>query len=320
MTARFGEMKKNEIDIAEDIYSYLRGWWGLKAPVLTDTKCDILARSVSEWRATFQRGKYGKLRRMYQNDKDLAGYLVAFGPRYAYTLYFLLKASGRKQDLCEKGGVLRVCYIGGGAAIDLVGLLALLYERGKPPRDLEVHFVDRSPQWRRFHNSLFGAILPKHFPRTRTLPHYHDLDLNGPAPNYSPTISGAFESSIFILSNVLSEFSEKEQDGVKEHLRFLLRSARASFYLAVADSNAKKLRPRLSWLEDFVAGLGFPYYLQFSGQVGVDCDWLKKDDVTARVFGVGGPSFLTSVNRRGFVAKVLAGKRGRKLRPTRNDH
>ena len=306
-------MKKNEIDIAQDIYSYLRGWWGLKAPVLTDTKCAILSRSVSKWRTAFRDGKYGKLRRMYQDDGDLAGYLAAFGPRYAYTLYFLFKASGKLQTLCKKGETLRICYLGGGSAIDLVGLLALLYERKTPPRELEIHFVDRSPQWRRFHNSLFGAILPKYFPKTRVLPHYHDLDLNGPAPNYSPTIAGAFDASIFILSNVLSEFSETEQDGIKQHLRFLLRSANGSFYLAVADSNARKLRPRLSWLEGFVADLGFSYYLHLSAEYEVDCNWLKKDGVTSRIFHKGGPSFLTYTKRRGFVAEVLAGSRGEKL-------
>lgn len=314
MAGKDSKSKMQKIDVAQDIHTYLRTWWGLKATALTDTKCNVLSKSVSAWRSSFRKGLYFKLRRMYQNDKNLAGYLVAFGPRYAYTLYFLLKASKKKQQLCTKGGILRICYLGGGSAIDLVGLLALLYERGTPPRDLEVHFVDRSPQWRRFHNFLFATILPKYFSKTRVLPHYHDLDLSGPAPNYSPTISGAFNASIFVLSNVLSEFSEAEQPGIKEHLRFLLRSARTSFYLAVADSNAKKLRPRVSWLETFVADLGFSYALQFNSEYEVNCDWLEKDDVTKRVFGAAGPSFLTSIKRRGFVTKVFASKRGAKLK------
>lgn len=308
-------MAKNsapKVDLALDIYIHLRNWWGLKATTLTDTKCKILSRSVSNWRKSFKKGQYAKLRRMYQSDKELPGYLAAFGPRYAYTLYFLLKGCGKTHRICTKGGTLRVCYLGGGAAIDLVGLLAYLYECGTPPRDLEVHFIDRSPQWRRFHNSLFGSILPKYFSKTRSLPHYHDLDLSGPSPNYPPSISGVFDADLFVLSNILSEFSESEQEPLKEHLRFLLRGARSSFYLVVADSNAKKLRPRLSWVEEFTAELGFPFYVQYDDQYEVACDWLEKDDVTRRIFHPKGPVFLTSVKRRGFVAKVLAGNRGKK--------
>ncbi len=229
-------------------------------------------------------------------------------PGTLFTLYFLLKACKKKHKICEKRGVLRVCYIGGGAAIDLVGLLSYLYERQTPPRDLEVHFIDRSPQWRRFHNALFGTILPKYFAKTRALPYYHDVDLLGPSPNYSPSIQSAFDSNLFVLSNVLSEFSDAEQRPMKEHLWFLLRCARRSFYLAVADSNAKKLRPRLSWLEEFVDRLGFRYAIQFDDEYTVSCDWLEKDKVSERIFYPTGPAFLTSVKRRGFVAKILAGE------------
>lgn len=302
-----------QIDVAIDIYDHLRNWWGLKATTLTNKKCEMLSGSVSTWRRAFRYGQYSKLRRMYDNDRNLPGYLVAFGPRYAYTLYFLLKACKKKQKLCQRGGVLRVCYVGGGPAIDLVGLLAYLYERDTAPRDLEVHFIDRSPQWRRFHNALFGTILPKYFRKTRALPYYHDLDLNGPAPDYSPSIAGVFDASLFILSNVLSEFAEKERAGIAEHLRILLRCARSSFYLVVADSNAPKLRPRVSWLDGFVAQLGFPYYAQYSGQFVVNCDWLAKDDITARIFKSRSPAFLNSVKRRGFVFKILGGQRGKKL-------
>jgi hypothetical protein len=303
-----------KIDLALDIYDHLRNWWGLTAPGLTDKKCDLLSKSVSTWRQSFKRGQYSKVRRMYQRDKDLPGYLAAFGPRYAYTLYFLLKKCKKKQNICQKNGSLHACHIGGGAAIDLVGLLAYLYERGTPPRELIVHFIDRSPQWRRFHSSLFGTILPKYFRKTRALPYYHDVDLSGPAPSYSPSIHSAFDSTLFIVSNVLSEFAEPEQKPLKEHLRFLLRCARKSFYLVVADSNAKKLRPRISWIHDFVAKLGFPYACQLDDEFEIVCNWLKRDNTTQRIFHAPGPTFLTSAKRRGFVAKVLADSPGRPIR------
>jgi hypothetical protein len=295
----------HHFDLATDIYAFLRQWWGLKAERLTATKCKLLARSVREWRASYPKGNYRKLEKMYADDRALGGYLVAFGPRYAYTSYFLLKErKAKRHRICNKGDVLRACYIGGGSVIDIVGLLAYLSEQDTAPRDMELHFIDRSPEWRRFHNSLFGAILPKYFPKTRALPYYHDVDLLDPAPRYDASIHRVFDSRLFVLSNVLSEFADAEP--VCRHLRFLLRCATHPCYLVVADSNAKKLRPRLSWLTDFVRELGFPYYVQFSGSYAVSCDWLAKDETSARIFGLQGPSFLTAVSRWGFVAKIIA--------------
>lgn len=295
-----------KIDLAKHIYAYLRVWWGLVGP-LTDKKCELFARSVTKWRSCFRLGKYKTLRRMYRSDSEIPGYLTAFGPRYAYTLYFLLQQCPKRPSICTKGATLSVCYVGGGSAVDLIGLLAYLEERDRIPRDLLVHFIDQSPQWRQFHNALFASIIPKYFKKTRVLPHYHDLDLCAPAPNCSPSMSGAFDADVFILSNVLSEFSERERKMMKEHLRFLFRGARRKFYLLVADSNAPKLRPRVKWVASFVDDLKFSHACLFEGEYGVDCDWLKSGTITTKIFSPGGPSFLTHVKRRGFVARVTAG-------------
>ncbi len=85
-------MQERQIDLASDIYAFLRSWWGLKGSSLSDKKCELLARSVSKWRKCFRDGKYSTIRKMYRKDSELAGYLTAFGPRYAYTLYFLASA------------------------------------------------------------------------------------------------------------------------------------------------------------------------------------------------------------------------------------
>lgn len=307
------KIKLPKIDLAPDIYEHARSWWGLQGSTLTDTKCRILGQSIKRWRAAYRQGEYGKLRRMYQNDRELLGYLAAFGPRYAYTLYFLLHGCKKQQRICEPRGVLRICYFGGGPAIDLVGLLAYLYEKETAPRDMQVHFVDRSPEWRRFHNTLFGTILPKYFPRTRALPHYHDLDLCGPSPDYSPSLSSAFDSTIFVLSNTISEFSDKERESLKSHLRFILRAARGSYYFVVADSNAPKLRPRVSWIDGFTKDLGFKHFVQFDDSYEVECDWLVKDPVSKTIYKAGKTTFMTGVKRRGYVAKVLAGRKGERL-------
>jgi hypothetical protein len=246
---------------------------------------------------------------MYNDDAALASYLAAFGPRYAYTLHALLKARGpKKHAICSDGSTLRACYFGGGSAIDLFGLLTFLYEHKTRPRDMEIHFIDRSPQWRRFHNALFGNILPIHFPKTRALSYYHDTDLSDSILRYDTSVQRIFDTRIFILSNVLSEFPE--QTAIREHLRFLLRCTRGTTYLVVADSGAPKLRPRLNWLRDFVPTLGFPYRTQFEGTFKVNCNWLKKDAISSRIFCPGGPSFLTSVTRWGFIAKIYAGHKG----------
>lgn len=299
--------KEYQFDIANDIYDYLRLWWGLARPSLTDKKCQLLGRSVSKWRKAYRDGKYSQLRRMYSSDTDLAGYLAAFGPRYAYSLNALLEATSKRLRLCRQNEDLRVCYLGGGGAIDLVGLLAYLYQRGIRPRDAKVTFVDRSPEWRRFHNALFATILPKYFRKTRFLPYYHDVDLADPTPRYDSGIQQVLETRVFILSNVLSEF--EDQSAIREHMRFLMRGCRYTHYLIVADSSAPKLRPRVSSLDDFVADLGFPYYQYFDGVYDVDCDWLVKDEISKKVFS-GGPTFQTSVKRYGFVARILAGSKG----------
>lgn len=300
-----------DIDVAPDLYEYVRNWWGLQQARLTPKKCELLAKSISKWRRCYHDTNYRQLARMYQDDGELLGYLVGFGPRYAYTLYFLLKVCQKKQRICKKNDILRVCFLGGGAAIDLIGLLAYLYELGTPPRDIEAHFVDRSPQWRRFHNTLFGAILPRYFPKTRSLPYYHDIDLADPAPRYDASILRVFASTIFVLSNVLSEFTS--EDSIREHMRILMRSAKQPFYLVVADSNAKKLRPRLSWVSDFVRNLGFPYYVQYCGSYEVDCNWLQQDRTTQSIFQSGSPSFQRTVKRWGFVARVIADAKGKNL-------
>ncbi len=197
--------------------------------------------------------------------------------------------------------------MGGGSAIDLIGLLAYLEERNQLPRDLEVHFIDRSPEWRRFHNALFGLILPKYFKKTRALPHYHDLDLCGPAPSYSPSMAGVFDAQVIVLSNVASEFGDRERQALMAHLRFLLRGARTKFHLLLADSNARKLRPRIAWIEDFVPDLRLSYGRLFNGEYELDCDWLKENSITKRIFSAGGPSFLTTAKRRGYIARITAG-------------
>ena len=40
-------MSADRVDLAPDIYAYLRQWWGLKSPDLTPTKCRLLARNIS---------------------------------------------------------------------------------------------------------------------------------------------------------------------------------------------------------------------------------------------------------------------------------
>lgn len=299
------------IDVAPDLYDFIRSWWGLKSSTLTDKKCELLAVSVSKWRKIYRVGSAKKLVRMYDDDRELLGYLAAFGPRYAYTVYFLLKACKVRHRICKANGSLSVCLIGGGSAIELLGLLEYLNERNTVPRDIEIHFVDRSPQWRRFHNHLFGSILPRHFPRTRVLPYYHDIDLRDPSLHYAQALSRVFDSKIFALCNVLTEF--EDDISIREHMRVLMRLAKGTFYLLIADSNAKKLRQRVSWVADFVRGLGFPYYEQFTGSYTVECTWLKKDETTERIFFDGGPSFLKKVRRHGYVARVRAGAPGAKL-------
>lgn len=300
-----------EIDIAPGVYNYCRQWWGLKATLLTRTKCEILRRSITEWRSAYWKGKLSKLRSMYRSDRDLLGYLAAFAPRYAYIPYFLMKATGKDLNVCASGDHLAVCLLGGGSGVEMIGLLAYLAERKTVPRDVEIHFIDRSPQWRRFHAFLFASLMPHYFPKTRVLPYYHDLDLSNPGLRYDTALSRALDARIFLISNLLSEV--ENQTGIRENLRVLLRSTRKTFFLLVADSNAKKLRPRLSWIDQFLTDLGFKHWLYLSDSFTVDCSWLKRDPTSDAIFGPPGPSFLTSVRRYGFVAKVKADGRGERV-------
>lgn len=299
-------MPRKQIDIGPDVYDFARIWWGLKSEALTDKKCEILGRSVSKWRKAYKSGSFGRLRGMYDDDAQLLGYLVAFGPRYAYTLESLLQKCPKLPRLHSGTDALKLCFIGGGSAVDLLGLLVHLEEaQGKLPRDVHVHFVDRSPQWRRFHQYLFGVVIPRHFRKTRILPYYHDVDLSDPAPRYHGDISGVFDAKIFVLSNVVSEFSDRGP--LEEQLRLLTRCCRTTFTLLVADTSAPKYRPRVEWVTDFTEGLGFRYRKHFAGTYDVDCKWLDQGPTGQRVFDPrSGPHFMTSVKRWGFVAQVHA--------------
>ncbi len=300
------------IDIAKDVYRYLARDWGLKDASLTDKKCAQLKDGISDLRL-----RYHKNREIpYHDPLVRRTYLATFAPRYAYTLYHSLSkvANEAKQVLgCWDKGEAVMCMLGGGPACELYGLLDWLYENGIEPRYLHVVLCDRQAYWRTFHSFLFADLLAARFKKTLVVPTYEAVDFpvpsgkkfNRQSVNYGFGQSAMLaEAKLITIVNCLSELPDHR--GFECHLRYLTRLAWSDQLVVCADSNAKKRRPRMSWLKaHFDDANNFESKELFCGSEMMDAtNWLKKDATTQKIFDSRSPKWESSMKRWVYICKT----------------
>jgi hypothetical protein len=298
-------------DIAQDVYRYLARDWGLQDEKLTDKKCQLLKKYISLLRV-----KYQKNRKIpYHKAVVRRTYLATFAPRYAYTLYHCLSKTPleAKQVLDSwhnKDAVM--CMLGGGPACELYGLLDWLYENGIEPRYLHVVLCDRQAYWRTFHSFLFADILAARFKKTLIVPTYETVDFpvqtgkkfNRLSVNYGFAQHAMLaEAKLITVVNCLSELPDHR--GFECHLRYLTRLAWSDQLVVCADSNARKWRPRMSWLKDhFDKAENFESKELHCGSEKMEANWLTQDATTQKIFGVPSPKWETSINRWVYIRKT----------------
>jgi len=299
-------------DIAESIYCYLARDWGLARDALTPGKCQQLTQQVSILRNSYN----GNKPIPYHKPLTRRAYLAAFVPRYAYILYACLnKIKTHAKQVLEpwhrREGV--VCLLGGGPACEVFGLLDWLYENGIEPRYLRLILLDREGYWRSFHSYLFSELVSKHFRKTMVIPSYETIDFPVPrgarfdrrtvSYQYAQT-SLLAEAKLLSVVNCLSEIEDFR--GFLCHLHFLTHLAWESQLIVCADSNAKKRRPRISWVERFFdqdARLRSRKLLKDT--LSIKCNWLQMGTTSARIFRTNrSPVWRNEVKRWVYIRKT----------------
>jgi hypothetical protein len=301
-------------DIADHIYRYLARDWHLANDVLTSTKCHQLSRWITNLRGRYK----GERDIPYQQVGIRRAYLPAFGPRYAYILYRLFEEIEQHHGNPFAGwpdDEVVICLVGGGPAIEVFGLLDRMYQNNFYPKYLHVVIVDRQRYWRSFHSYLFSELFASFFRRTQIIPTYEEIDVPVPSGvRFDPSSISYGYGQVGLLSktrilSVVNCFSEiADHRAVQQHLRYLLRLPCNDVLFVCADSNAKKRRPRMSWLDDFFTSGKLISHSRFSGRLDVNCHWLHGDATTNLVFPgtPGSPSWLTNCVRWAY-ARLIEG-------------
>lgn len=299
-------------DIAESVYCYLARDWGLAKDELTAAKCEQLRTSIPRLRLAY----HGNRAIAYDKPSVRRAYLAAFAPRYAYVLYRCLqKKRATALEILRpwhrKEGVM--CMLGGGPACEIFGLLDWLYQHDIEPRYLRLVIMDREGYWRSFHSYLFSELVSQHFRKTMVIPSYESVDFPVPTGakfdrslvNYSYAQTALIaEARLISVVNCLSEISDHR--GFECHLRYLTQIAWESQLLICADSNAKKRRPRMSWLpECFDGNSKLNSKELFEGTIPMKFKWLKRGPTSQQIFRNGSaPTWQNDIQRWAYIRKI----------------
>jgi len=299
-------------DVAESVYCYLARDWGLAKDELTVSKCEQLQTSIPDLRLAYQKNRAIA----YHKPSVRRAYLAAFAPRYSYVLYRCLqKVRARALDVLQpwhrKEGVM--CMLGGGPACEIFGLLDWLYQNGIEPRYLHLVIMDREGYWRSFHSYLFSELVSQHFRKTMVIPSYESVDFPIPTGvnfdrslvNYSYAHASLLgEARLISIINCLSEISDHR--GFKCHLRFLTQIAWEPQLVVCADSNAKKRRPRMSWLaESFDGNPKLKSTELFEGTISMKFRWLERGQTSQRIFRKGkAPTWQSEIQRWAYIRQI----------------
>jgi|ERR1035437_5773480 hypothetical protein len=299
-------------DIAESVYCYLARDWGLAKDELTETKCEQLRTSIPQLRLAY----HGNRAIAYHKPTVRRAYLAAFAPRYAYFLYrSLQKVRARALEVLRpwhrEEGVM--CMLGGGPACEIFGLLDWLYQHDIEPRYLRVVIMDREGYWRSFHSYLFSELVSRHFRKTMVIPSYESVDFPVPTGvkfdrslvNYNYAQASLLsEARLISIVNCLSEIGDHR--GFRCHLHYLTQIAWESQLVFCADSNAKKRRPRMSWLPEFFdENPKLKSKELFEGTIPMKFKWLKRGPTSQRIFRNGSaPTWQNDIQRWAYIRKI----------------
>lgn len=299
-------------DISEGIFRFLARDWGLKGDALTDAKCQQLQEAIPSLRTRYHRNR----RIPYHQPLTRRAYLAAFAPRYAYILHSCLRAVATKarETLSawnNSEGVM--CLLGGGPACEIYGLLQWLYQKNIRPRYLHVIIVDRERYWRAFHNFLFSDICSKDFRKTMIVPSYESVDFPVPKGARFDRASMSYgfaqtsllaEARLISIVNCLSELPNHR--GFECHLRYFTRLAWNPQLVICADSNAKKRRPRMSWLKTFFDDAdNFRSKELYRQTREMTFSWLENAETSQRIFQpAAAPRWENSMSRWVYIRRT----------------
>jgi len=299
-------------DIAESVYCYVARDWGLVKDELTASKCEQLQASIPRLRLAY----HGNRAIAYHKPTVRRAYLAAFAPRYSYVLHrSLQKVRAKALEVLRpwhrKEGVM--CMLGGGPACEIFGLLDWLYEHDIEPRYLRLVIMDREGYWRSFHSYLFSELVSRYFRKTMVIPSYESVDFPVPIGvkfdrslvNYNYAQASLLsEARLISIVNCLSEIGDHR--GFACHLHYLTQIAWEPQLVICADSNAKKRRPRMSWLAEFFdKNSKLKSKELFEGTISMKFKWLKRGPTSQRIFRNGkAPTWQNDIQRWAHIRKI----------------
>lgn len=289
--------------IVELAYRYLARDWGLLDDQLTIKKCQILRRSISPLRKSYQNER----RIRYDKVSVRRAYVASYAPRYARLLSAALQrveshALEIANDWHRKELV--VAMFGGGPAFEIFGLINWLYRHDIQPRYVHVVMIDQERYWRSFHSYWFADAINARFRKTMVIPSYELIRFPATSAErdgfehsgFPYTQAGLLtRTQLITMTNFLSEFAEPSL--LEQSLRYLCRLPNNECLFLSVDSAARKRRPRMTWLTEFFDSEPIKSQRLFEGLVKVKARNKGRDETSQKIFAAGGPSWMLECNR-----------------------
>jgi len=289
--------------VVELAYRYLARDWGLADDALTPTKCRILRREIPKLRK-----RYKSERRIhYEQITVRRAYVASYAPRYSRLLSVSLqriKSEALRIANQWHRNELVVAMFGGGPAFELFGLVNWLYSHSIEPRYIHVVMIDQERYWRSFHGYWFSEVINRRFRKTMVIPSYELVRFptkKGDTRSYEHlgfpyTQAGLLtKTQLITMTNFLSEFSTPLS--LEQPLRYLCRLPNQECLFLCVDSSAPNRRPRMKWLSRFFDSEPVSSQRLFQGVITVKARNKGRDSVSKRIFGRGGPTWMSTCDR-----------------------
>lgn len=273
--------KPSQTSFTEEFEPILVAAWRSAGDRLNDSQLAQTRSAVVQLREIYRFRTTSVYKIRFDVPKNAAGYLAAFGQRHAYLAYEHLKKVSElsPESIPEPDGKgeLTVTVLGSGAAVEVYGLCLFYNEFSHRLKRLRLNLVEKVQEWKPTRQIVIGRLLKAKFPKLSIF--QHDIDLDLAADNGVPQLAfhhdELVKSKILLIYNVLNEIKVENRARVWKNLQYILRQCDNALLVLMAEPNAPKARPRVSWLEDRLAECSRVIMLDPRANVRFDHDPVK---------------------------------------------
>jgi hypothetical protein len=194
----------------------------------------------------------------YKIAKNRAGYLGAFGERYAYLAYYHLKRvqaiDPNVIPLPNKNGELTVTLIGAGPAIEAYGLCLFYNESTHELKRLNINLVEKIQEWKPTRDLVLSGLIRETMPKVDIYqaPIETDIRASNCVQTFATSHDSLVNTNLLLIYNVLNEIEVEYASLVLRNLSYIIKQCEQPLLILLAEPSAKKAWPRIKWIRQLL--------------------------------------------------------------------